>query len=393
MSSILLPFNFRPYIIAIFGIGVILHIIANRRAWDKGFFIVNSSIFLVLVISLLYSADFHYGLKKLGTMLPLLVFPFLFSFLIKNNDLTMYVRENHFRIVIFFPIFVLIFNSVFFSWFVLTEFTFSETIKHYAYLVDNKLGDYNIHSIYLSCHIGISILILGFYILDDRFKTIQKIFWFVLICFLLMFLIILNKKGPVLSLLITLLGLIIFLKRRKVVLFYSAILILIMSISTIAIISDADRVQRYRELLEINYSEHTGGLDSTSIRLSIYQCALNLFKSNPIFGVGVGDTKDKLLNCYNESGYDDRFTIEAYNTHNQYLSVLLSSGLIALIVIVGMYFKLLQYSVRNSNIMLFIFLCFYLVEMLTENLLERQDGVFYFSFFICFSQLLNTPKK
>ena len=61
-----------------------------------------------------------------------------------------------------------------------------------------------------------------------------------------------------------------------------------------------------------------------------------------------------------------------------------------------LYKKFAKQNVKNAikkrNVHSLIILCFYSIVMLSENILERENGVIFFSFFLCFFSLNNYNK-
>ena len=48
----------------------------------------------------------------------------------------------------------------------------------------------------------------------------------------------------------------------------------------------------------LSLPSYEGELSSTQTRKEIYNCSLNLLKSNWVFGYGFGDVNEQLLKCY-----------------------------------------------------------------------------------------------
>lgn len=135
----------------------------------------------------------------------------------------------------------------------------------------------------------------------------------------------------------------------------------------------------------------TGNETSSNIRYTIYKNhALNLIKDSPVIGYGIGDYRDELLKSYKNSS--PFLFSNKYNAHNQYLSFFVSVGFIgfSLFILFILYniFKALKF--KNQELLLI--LVFYCFVMTTENILEREDGVIFFSFFTCFFRLVKDKK-
>ena len=106
----------------------------------------------------------------------------------------------------------------------------------------------------------------------------------------------------------------------------------------------------------------------------------------PFFGYGIGDYNDKLKESYKKNNP----SLEVYyNSHNQYISFLLVGGLFLLLLYFIFLYLNVKLAIKKRNINSLIILCFYSIVMLSENILERENGVIFFSFFLCFFSLNN----
>lgn len=380
---VLFPTNVKSIVIAFFLLIMLAFIITEKLKFDLKYFIVNAAIYLLLLLSLTYSEDLNFSVKKLESMVSLFVFPLIFSFFSKQNGYLLIEKlKISNRFLIYYILSVLLINLVFFSIFWFDEFTFLDTTKHYAYLIDIKLGKYNIHSIYMSMHICVSI-IFALIIIMKNINNKINLFLIIAILLQLFFLLVLNKKGPILSL-VAILALYIFYKGNSLKRFiFLASLVLL----TIIISTNTKSRDQFKELFRISDIEESD-VTSTNIRYTIYKNALIAFKKQPFFGYGIGDSKNELVKVYKNNSlllYE-----KEYNTHNQYLSFLLSVGVFGFLLISIAFFYILQKGLKQSNFLFLSIFLFYLIEMFSENILERENGVIFYSFFVCLFQILKT---
>lgn len=122
-------------------------------------------------------------------------------------------------------------------------------------------------------------------------------------------------------------------------------------------------------------------------RIRSFTCALDLIKKNALFGIGEGDTKKLLLNCYKEKGFLTQYK-EEHNTHNYYLNLLISGGLVQLFLFLLMFAYALRIAYNKQNLLLACFMIIILFNLLFENLFSRVYGIFLFT--IIFSLLIKT---
>ena len=376
----LFPSIFKSIIIALFSIVFLYQIYRFKLKFDWKYFVLNSIIYLLLVISLIYSDDKEFALKKLETMASLLVFPFLFSFFTEKSNLLIPLKGYQ-SFLLYYIFAILLLNFVFFFIFWIGEFSFLDTLYHFPYLINEKLEGYNIHAIYMSMHICVAIIFILFLLMQKNVTKLVPLLIFGLI-FLLMFLLILNKKGPILALIVVV-TLYVFSKGTY---WHKFSLTISLVFITLLIFINPKSRNQFGELININNIKNSE-INSTNLRFAIYQNAVDCFLEKPLLGYGIGDSHNALLNVYkkdSETLYEGQ-----YNTHNQYLSFLLSVGMIGTLIILYSFYLLYQKAMKKSNYLFLSVFGFYLFVMLFENILQRENGVIFYSFFICFLQIVN----
>jgi O-antigen ligase len=290
------------------------------------------------------------------------------------------------KTLISFIIAVLILNTAFFLFFWVNEFSFIDTIKYFSYLVDHRFDKYSIHPIYLSIYLCLGIL-FSFHILQGSCNSRQRIFILILVLIQGLFLFVLNKKGPIISLFIGLSSIYLF-KRDKVKTKY--LLIFITGLILIGMLQKKKTISHFKELFKIE-NINKGNVTSTNIRYTIYLYSLEAVKSKPFLGYGIGDLNNTLMEIY--EGQSDLLYKGKFNTHNQYLSFIVSSGVLGLIIFLLSIFFLFRNAIKKSNFLLVTVLIFYLCQMLSENILERENGVIFYSFFISFFQIIESKNS
>ena len=73
--------------------------------------------------------------------------------------------------------------------------------------------------------------------------------------------------------------------------------------------------------------------------------------------------------------------------------MMLIGGIPLLLVFVVMFGLNMVYAIRFNNQLLILLIFFYSIVMFTENILEREDGVIFFSFFLNFFALKSLYAK
>lgn len=349
-------------------------------------YLISIGFFIIILFGVLYSSNFSYGLKKIETGLSLIVFPTIF-FLI-SGDKIIINKKTIKTLKLTFIVSLMFFLILTFLYFYITEpfYTFKSTVIHYTNLVDIRINNYKIHPIYLSINIGIA-LVFTLSLLGEKEQKNKYIIVFLFLV-LIAFMVILNKKGPIIFLVF--LGVILLIKEKfNFKLILSTSLIFLIFLISIIFIPKYNNVNKFAELTNIG-SLGKDDNSSTAIRLQIYECSIIKVFQYPFFGYGIGDVKNVLDDCYREKNKD--LLKNNYNSHNQYLSILLSSGIIGFLAFAYYIFFVLKISNTTDSKVLFFLMVYFSLNMLTENILEREDGVIIISFLINFF-LFSVKKK
>jgi Lipid A core - O-antigen ligase and related enzymes len=127
------------------------------------------------------------------------------------------------------------------------------------------------------------------------------------------------------------------------------------------------------------------GQYSDSKRLLSIIVGWELFKQNPIFGVGAGDLVLSVQDMYSQK-YSDVAVESRLLPHNQFLRVVNSVGIIGLIAFLSFFIYPLFNKDIISNPLLAAFIFSALASFCVEGTIENQIGtayfiVFYFTFY------------
>jgi O-antigen ligase len=100
---------------------------------------------------------------------------------------------------------------------------------------------------------------------------------------------------------------------------------------------------------------------------------------NPVVGVGTGDYKT-VLNQYYQSHGMVEFAKDSFNSHNQFIQIYFSNGLIGLMVLLVLMGRPLYLSVRSQNTFGILIMFPFVIYGITEVFLGRYQGVVFFAF-------------
>lgn len=157
-----------------------------------------------------------------------------------------------------------------------------------------------------------------------------------------------------------------------------------------AILSNSTFRAKYINDLQTDLSPLQPGQNSEP-RLARWEVISSIIKSSPIIGHGSGSEITLLgEQFYSHKLYDSYF--EKLNAHNEYLSLLLKSGIwgLAIYLVVLVYgFKI---ALRHKDVLFISFMLLVAIVSLSENILDVDKGVVFYGFFFTFF-LFSYPQK
>mgnify|MGYP006076496727 FL=1 len=347
------------------------------------FFLLNASLYIIYLLAFFFSN--HKGAIGilLETSLSVLCLPLVFNVLISHVRFDKRVRLKFYKLFIT--------STFIFSILILFNIFIDDTTIYYSNWYTNKartiiensrfIGQ---HPIYASVFFGISILFAVDILKNTENKISNKAFYYSAILFNFFLLLFFLSKGVLLALLITLFA--VFFMNTKWT--KKRIAFLLVSIFLISCLFTFNR--RMNELINIDTYKSVNTNYSTGLRVGIYKCVYGLAKDNWILGYGPGNTQEVLNDCY--ASNSPVLLEKTYNSHNQYLDVLLKTGIFGLLVFLS--FLIINYvkAKKNKNFIVTYILIFYYIIFLIENILLRQSGVILFYFFITFFNKVDSLK-
>ncbi|WP_176829845.1 O-antigen ligase family protein [Tenacibaculum sp. MAR_2009_124] len=378
---------------AILFVAFLTSILKNRQ---KGLFSKQDIIILttlatlpiLFLVSTVYSENISKAIEFIVRTLPLILLPVSIIGLGK-----MYGKVNvrTFSLVYLLAIF---FNTVFNEIRIYSSNNKELTNWEYRQIFEELTG---VHGTYYSLWISIAILMITFIVINEiKRRNFKKTILFLFIAvYLIYYQTILGARMPfIISVSLILIHLLYLLRKKKLV--YLITIVIIGLFILILVKAKSNLYERIGELTEYNlelpegdYHIKQGRITNTQIRNGIYYCSFLVIKQNFLFGIGIGDVQDELQKCYQSEINSNVYDIFTFNTHNQYLLVLASNGVLGLIFFLGSLIYLFKIARENR-----LYLYFFLVVLscfLTENILSRHDGVVFYALFnsVLISSCLN----
>lgn len=352
---------------------------------DVFLILIFSGYYLLSVISYIYSENYENAINKIALQSYLFVFPLIL--ITKKKILTISLFS---KLIQFFSMSLLFFGLLSITNQLIKYSTSSDVF--YSFFIENNLSTSVIDNYFLGISLAISFsIIASSYIKFFRSSWFSD--WYLKLFYginglLFLFLILLNSRSLI-FLTVSFLTIIILLseirlKKRKA--------IILIPLLFFILLFNFQFNKGFREKVKeaINY-ENEYSIDKkwggTSMRYLIWDCTFKVIQENPLIGVGVGDQQDELTLCYKIYMLDELLQNKtiAFNAHNIFMQILLSTGILGLILFVFSLIYPFIVSLKR-NLIYVCFILLFITAGLTESYLERNISLAFFSFFnvICF---------
>ncbi|MBR4440650.1 MAG: O-antigen ligase family protein [Bacteroidales bacterium] len=129
----------------------------------------------------------------------------------------------------------------------------------------------------------------------------------------------------------------------------------------------------------LTLGERKTNLAKANDRVSIWGSAFRVIKKYPVLGSGVGDSDDALIGQYYIDGKME-LADRGSGTHNQFLDIWMGCGVPGIALMLAIVLIPLYYGVKFRNIGLILFASNMIVNLMFETMLNRSAGCFTLTF-------------
>lgn len=325
-------------------------------------------LFFYEIATLLWTIDKKSTIHHLQLELPVLLLPVFISQYPKLNIADLYKIIRCFSIGLIIYLFVCLGNAFF-----IYEKSHDIEVFFYHPLV----SVFKNHAIYISLFCSFCILSL---INLQKPKSIDLLF----VVFLLVFLFLLASKNIIISTLI--IQLVLFVSSKKY--WKIKLIALLFGLVCSGCLFFFNNPIKGRFLEELNYLDFSQVLYAknfqnyhwTGTNLRIFQLRLGFEIIEQyhkwIVGLGLG-TSQEILDLFYKKYHCEQYC--SYNFHNQYMQMLVECGLLGLLILIILIVYTFYKSIKDKNVVIFIFIFMTSLLFLTEVFFSRQKGVIFFS--------------
>ncbi len=341
---------------------------------------VLTSVFFVTLASTIYTTSPAHAFIEWGLDTPILLLPLLLCF--NQLDLKKYRPQLLMAFALGCTATVLYLYADAFA-----------TIRHYGLPLSSILSpaftNHNfsepiyIHATFFSLQIAMALIYLLSRLIDERLTPAKQLFYGICCLVLSAGVIQLSSKSIFVALLLIInIAFPYFLlqgsRRRQFIM----ISIFISCMAVIGIFNTHAFKDRYLSELKEDLSPSFTG-QTVEPRLERWKITAKLISKSPIIGYGAGSEIQLLQQQYFAKKFYSSF-LHRLNSHNEYLSFLVKSGIWGLVVYLATLVYGFKKAIRKRDVVFFSFMVLIAIVSLSENILDVDKGVIFYSFFFSF---------
>jgi O-antigen ligase len=343
--------------------------------------------YLLNVAGLIHTSNFRFANEELETKLSFLILPIVFAGYSDES------RKKIFHYLKLFSLGCLVYAVICFGYSLYAYFkpvytniegnlyNFGSNYFYYTYL---SLVFHPSYAAIYSC-VGIFFI----YYLSRQRSIRLSAGWITSIAILCFFVLLLSSKAGWISLLFVFIVIgYDLIKNALYIRFFISLVLLVSAFLTFNIFKAPEFAQRIPQMESIEYSLHgkdkndqsvNTGADGTARRIFVWKASWEVFKEHFITGVGTGDSKNKLLEKYQELNMKSELA-NKLNSHNQFFTYMIAFGISGLIVFILCFYFPLRIAWKLKDPLLVVLIGVIAINCLFESIFERQDGVIVYAF-------------
>ncbi|MDB5023652.1 MAG: O-antigen ligase family protein [Mucilaginibacter sp.] len=341
---------------------------------------VLTSVFFVTLASTIYTINPSHAFTEWELDTPILLLPLLLCF--NQLDLKRYSRQLLMAFALGCTATILYLYADAFV-----------TIRHYqmplssilspAFTNHNFSEPIDMHATFFSLQIALALIYLLSRLIGERLTPANQLFYTICCVVLSAGIIQLSSKSIFAALLLIInVAFPYFLlegsRRRQFIM----ISIFVSCMAAIGIFNTHALNDRYLSELKEDLSPSFPG-QTVEPRLERWKIAAKLIRNSPIIGYGAGSEIQLLREQYFAKKFYSSF-LHHLNSHNEYLSFLIKSGIWGLAVYLATLVYGFKKAIRKRDVVFFSFIALVAIVSLSENILDVDKGVIFYSFFFSF---------
>ncbi len=379
----------------------ILIFISLKNSFQESFYVDKEKragigllfVFVVFsVISISYSYDVAQSYKYLARLSLLFVIPFVILLGERRYEKE---KLNYILALFLHSVFVLAVLTLLFA---VIKWINTDNIDNiWSFITYTNLSTriINHQPIYFSLYIGFALIIGSNKLLNKKRKGNINLL-LIEIFFLFLFLFLLGARTAIFATFVCMMILFVLKSKKKffIFIFFGVLLFSINYSFNESFKKRIDYLLEFKK--EFDYSS-SWSYEGLALRMMTWDCSIDIIKDNFWFGTGIGGAQNLLDECYVNKSYESLVYFKktngtSFNSHSLLLDVFLRTGVLGFTVIFFMFIFFLFHSYKTKNIVLFIFLLFFLLNGITDSLFVREKGIVFFAFFLGVTSCIRIEK-
>jgi len=341
--------------------------------WENKVLLAFPLYFLVLLLSLMFTARLSEGFDLIIRSLSLLLFPLLFLF-VKEDASS--VRKL-FDFLLYGLVFSFFMNLISVVYEVVTvAVTMEMPVWDRIFTCWEMFMNEQFSSLINPSYVSLYILLVLSYYLKKELNTIWRLFA-VLILFVYLFLLA-NEAAYYTIFIMSVLFVWKVKDRTK-----RYLLVIVVLLGTIVFVNNP----HFFNEPTLGTTKSRNSVDQADLPITehdrwlTWKAAIYAIEGSPLLGYGVGDARDVLVAKFKELGPEYEKHIEhRYNAHNQFLQTWLETGVLGIFVLMFIFTWLAFYMRRSFNEFA-VFLALF-IALMFESMLVRFNGIVFFSIIV-----------
>lgn len=337
------------------------------------------SVLLITIVSTIYSVNRADAYNEWSKQITILLFPLVFC--LTGLDLRKY-RDSlliAFSLVCTATVAYLYLSAIGSVRYYGLPFS---ALFSYAFTNHNFASPIDMHATYLSMQLAIALVCLLSVLIKER-VLYHRLFYLVCIALLSAGLFQLGVKSVCFCLLLIVITAVPWFllqgpARWKFMLVTASIFLL----SLLIVVKQRTFRERYVNDLLLDLSKtSTGQVEDP--RVARWYAAAGLVAKAPVIGYGAGSEIAQLRPLFFEKKFYNSY-LHRLNAHNQYLSFLLKSGIVGLLVYLVTLIAGFRLALRRKDLLFFLFMVLIAFVSASENILDVDKGIIFYAFFFSF---------
>jgi len=341
-------------------------IVYFKESWMVKVFVAY---FFLWFFSVLYSENIRDGFVALERRVPLLVVSLVFPTFLNSAHLKEQVLKSFVVGAVLAAIFSLVSTYFHFNFSWKQLMVDREYVSYFSWVLVETI---NISSSYYALLIAFATLISIGLIATRNWILNSWLTWGILF-FLVLFLAVLGARTSLLAVIVIASGYLLFLVIRKKLTPLQVGGVALAVIPIIFVIANVPFLQARITMLT------NQGIEADP-RFALFGCGIETFRTNPVFGAGLGDVESVALKCYESRGFKEAIE-NNFNFHNEFIQTAATSGLIGLVVLVTMLAVVFRRALKSGEFISIAFMVLFFLAIQTEVALARNKGIIFFTLF------------